>query len=66
MEVYSLAWPNNQKKQEGFNSFAQLDWVTSVRQLVTLSLHIAPQKRKGRARAACAAAAILSTARLIS
>ena len=44
IEVYTLAWPNNQKKQEGFNSFAQLDWVTSARHLVTASLHIAPQK----------------------
>jgi hypothetical protein len=43
-EVYTLAWPNNQKKQEGFNSFAQLDWIVSARQLVTASLHIAPQK----------------------
>jgi hypothetical protein len=44
IEVYTLAWPNNQKKQEGFNSFAQLDWIASTRQLVTASLHIAPQK----------------------
>lgn len=43
-EVYTLAWPNNQKKQEGFNSFSQLDWIVSARQLVTASLHIAPQK----------------------
>jgi hypothetical protein len=44
IEVYTLPWPNNQKKQEGFNSFAQLDWIASTRQLVTASLHIAPQK----------------------
>jgi len=44
IEVYTLAWPNNQKKDEGFNSFAQLDWIASARQLVTASLHIAPQK----------------------
>jgi hypothetical protein len=44
IEVYTLAWPNNQKKQEGLNSFAQLDWIASTRQLVTASLHIAPQK----------------------
>jgi hypothetical protein len=44
IEVYTLAWPNNQKKQEGLNSFSQLDWIASTRQLVTASLHIAPQK----------------------
>jgi carboxypeptidase family protein len=44
IEVYTLAWPNNQQKQEGLNSFAQLDWIASARQLVTASLHIAPQK----------------------
>jgi hypothetical protein len=44
IEVYTLPWPNNQKKQEGLNSFAQLDWIASTRQLVTASVHIAPQK----------------------
>ena len=43
IEVYTLPWPDNQKKQEGFNSFTQLDWVVSGRQLLTASLHVAPQ-----------------------
>ena len=43
-EVYTLPWPHNQKKQEGINSFTQLDWIASSRQLVTASLHIAPER----------------------
>lgn len=43
IEVYTLPWPDNQKKQQGFNSFTQLDWVVSGRQLLTASLHVAPQ-----------------------
>ncbi len=41
--VYTLPFPVNQKKQEGWNSFSQLDWVASGRHLVTATLHIAPQ-----------------------
>ncbi len=43
-EVYTLSWPNNQKKQEGINSFTQLDWVVSAQNLVTASLHVAPER----------------------
>jgi hypothetical protein len=43
-EVYTLTYPNNQKKQEGINSFSQLDWVVSARNLVTATLHAAPQR----------------------
>src|SRR5271157_1534951 len=43
-EVYELPFPNNQKKREGVNSFAQLDWIASGRQLVTATVHIAPQR----------------------
>ncbi|MBZ5577364.1 MAG: TonB-dependent receptor [Acidobacteriia bacterium] len=42
--VYELPFPDNQKKQEGINSFAQLDWVASNRQLVTATVHVAPQR----------------------
>lgn len=42
--VYTLPFPFNQKKQEGFNSFSQLDWIASGRHLVTATLHIAPQR----------------------
>ncbi len=42
--VYELPFPYNQKKQEGFNSFAQVDWVASGRQLVTATFHLAPQR----------------------
>jgi len=43
-EVYTLPFPDNQKKQEGINSFAQADWVVSSRQLVTATVHVAPQR----------------------
>jgi hypothetical protein len=42
--VYTLPFPNNQKKTEGLNSFTQLDWVASVRNLVTATVHVAPQR----------------------
>jgi hypothetical protein len=43
-EVFELPFPNNQKKQEGLNSFAQLDWIASSRQLVTATFHVANQR----------------------
>lgn len=43
-EVFTLPFPYNQKKQEGINSFAQLDWVVSAKQLVTATVHVAPQR----------------------
>ncbi len=43
-EVYTLPFPQNQQVQEGVNSFAQLDWIASGRQLVTATVHIAPQR----------------------
>jgi hypothetical protein len=42
--VYELPFPYNQKKQEGVNSFAQLDWVISEKHLVTATGHVAPQR----------------------
>ncbi|SRR5579871_1901468 len=42
-EVYELPFPANQKKVEGENAFIQLDWVVSDKQLVTATLHVAPQ-----------------------
>jgi len=44
IEVFELPFPNNQKTQQGINSFAQFDWVASNRQLVTATLHAAPQR----------------------
>jgi len=43
-QVYELPFPFNQKIQEGFNSFAQFDWVASQKQLVTATVHVAPQR----------------------
>jgi hypothetical protein len=43
-EVYTLTYPNNQKKQEGLNSFSQFDWVVSAKHLVTATLHAAPER----------------------
>lgn len=45
--VYTLPFPFNQKKQEGINSFTQLDWVQSSTHLVTATVHLAPQRLNG-------------------
>jgi len=42
--VYTLPFPYNQKKQEGFNSFTQLDWAASAKQWVTATVHLAPER----------------------
>lgn len=42
--VYTLPFPYNQKKQEGINSFAQFDWIASSKNLVTATVHVAPQR----------------------
>ncbi len=41
--VYTLPFPRNQKLQEGLNSFTQLDWVATSKQLLTATFHIVPQ-----------------------
>jgi hypothetical protein len=43
-DVYTLPFPRNQKREEGINSFSQLDWVVSDKQLVTATMHVAPQR----------------------
>jgi len=42
--VYTLPFPENQKLQEGINSFTQFDWIVSDRHLVTATAHAAPQR----------------------
>lgn len=42
--VYTLPFPDNQKRQEGVNSFTQFDWLASSRQLVTATVHLAPER----------------------
>src|SRR5712691_50826 len=42
--VYTLPFPFNQKKQEGINSFTQLDWIVSDKNLVTATAHLAPRR----------------------
>jgi hypothetical protein len=42
-EVLTLPFPNNQKKQQGINTFSQLDWVVSDKHLLTATVHVAPQ-----------------------
>jgi hypothetical protein len=42
--VYTLPFPDNQKLQFGTNSFTQLDWIASDKQLVTATFHFAPQR----------------------
>ncbi|MGD0872325.1 MAG: TonB-dependent receptor [Bryobacteraceae bacterium] len=42
--VYTLPFPLNLTKQEGINSFAQIDWMVSNKHLVTATVHVAPQR----------------------
>jgi hypothetical protein len=42
--VYTLPFPRNQKYQTGINSFTQLDWFASSKQIVTATLHFAPER----------------------
>jgi hypothetical protein len=42
--VYELPFPYNRKKQTGVNSFAQVDWLASGRNLITATVHVAPQR----------------------
>ncbi len=42
--VYTLPFPRNQKLQEGLNSFTQLDWVVTSKQLLTATFHLVPQR----------------------
>ena len=42
--VYTLPFPDNQKKSQGVNSFTQFDWIASSRHLLTGTAHAAPQR----------------------
>jgi hypothetical protein len=42
--VFTLPFPFNLKRKQGINSFAQFDWVASEKNLVTLTVHVAPQR----------------------
>src|ERR1700722_8759363 len=44
VQVHTLPFPFDQKKNEGVNSFAQLDWIKSDKQLITATVHVAPQR----------------------
>ena len=44
IEVITLPFPNDQKKKSGVNSFAQVDWIPSSWNVLTATLHIAPQR----------------------
>ena len=43
-EVYTLPFPDNQKVQQGVNSFSQLDWILSSKHYVTATVHVAPER----------------------
>jgi len=43
-EIHTLPFPYNQTKKAGINSFAQFDWISSARNLVTATIHVAPQR----------------------
>ena len=44
IEVITLPFPNDQKKKSGVNSFAQVDWIPASWNVLTATLHIAPQR----------------------
>jgi hypothetical protein len=44
IEVYTLPFPDNQKLEQGINSFTQFDWIVSDKHLVTATAHVAPQR----------------------
>ena len=44
IEIYTLPFPNDQRRKSGFNSFAQFDWIQSEKNLVTLTTHVAPER----------------------
>jgi len=44
--VITLPFPQNQETTQGFNSFSQLDYVVSSRQLITATFHVAPEQMK--------------------
>jgi hypothetical protein len=44
VQMHTLPFPKDQKITEGFNSFAQLDWIPSDKHLVTGTVHVAPQR----------------------
>ena len=44
IEIHTLPFPFNQSKKAGVNSFAQFDWIASEKNLVTATVHIAPQR----------------------
>ena len=39
----TLGFPHNESKQESINSFTQLDFIASPKQVITATLHITPQ-----------------------
>ena len=44
--VRGLAWPNNETKKEGYNSFTTLQYVFSPRHITSFYLHIFPRKHE--------------------
>jgi hypothetical protein len=42
--VYTLPFPRNQKTAEGINTFTQLDWIASPKNLLTGTVHVAPHR----------------------
>jgi hypothetical protein len=44
IEVRTLPYPENLTRKAGVNSFAQVDWIQSSRNMVTATLHLAPQR----------------------
>ena len=39
----TLGFPNNESKHESLNSFSQLDYIASSKQIITATVHVSPQ-----------------------
>ncbi len=39
----TLGFPNNESKHESINSFSQLDYIASAKQIITATVHVSPQ-----------------------
>jgi Carboxypeptidase regulatory-like domain len=46
VETITLPFPFNQRKTQGFNSFSQVDFVLSDKQLITATVHVAPYRQQ--------------------
>ncbi len=44
--IRGLAWPHNETKKEGYNSFTTFQYIASPRHIVSLNFHLFPRKQE--------------------